>query len=763
MARRAPQLPETHRFSPHVRDRTSPVEGEGMPDQRSVAVWGSSGTEIIAGQIGEALQAHGFRVVRAGQAADVDVVLLSGSLTAAEADQVAARPGRLVPVAVGQFPDRDLPERLRTLNWVLWNGKDARESLAAIADACRSDLADYASSRSLESKVSAWLASGRDRDELIDSVKEVREAIASSGSAITPGTLPADQIGEFLARSLVAARQRRRRRWLRGGSWVALVGVGAVLLLNITTHVAHERERSNMALVASEGITGGRPDVQAIKVAALLADRLTDGTADVALASSLAALLSDPWPRAMLGNVSDKAVNAMAVAADENSAWVASGTGRLVKWDLRQGKSLGSVALGSPVYDVVASDDLSVALATTAGKLHLVTPLGTATYDVDADHVAMAPSGRVAVVSSQGKAIPLSISGTTVSLGAPREAGKILDLAVLGGTVPAALVRRDQQVDVVDVRDGRRLWTAPIGPDELETGALASTGAVALTHHGALMFRAAGGAALKPTGVRVPDLVPALEVTALGQVFAWSGPDGVVGYDTTLGVPLPTICSGTAELVEMSSSSDGSFMTCRARGVQSLWALERPRPPVAAAPVTSARGTPPLAEVSLAGPHTVTVRTGAGVAGQSLAVTAAPTAADPAGAVRLPGDTVLEGSLTTVVAAGSGPTFAVGTSQGEVVELDLIDGRAVALDARWRAPDSSPVRRLSYQAGRLTATTTTATWDVPSCTGCGRQPTKLLQAVRSRQLACYPASLQDVTPGRYLEPLGTRLCGGEGL
>lgn len=733
-----------------------------MPEQRSVAVWGSAGTEAIAGQIGDALAAHGFRVVSPDQTADVDVVLLSSTLTSGEADQVAARAGRLVPVAVGQFPDTDLPERLRTLNWVLWNEKDPRESLSTIAAACRSDLADYASARSLESKVSAWLASGYDRNELIDNVKEVREAIAASGSATT-GNLPTDRIGDFLARSLVAARQRRRRRWLRGGSWAALVGLGAVLLVNITTHVAHERERSNMALVASEGITGGRPDVQAIKVAALLADRLTDGTADIGLASSLAALLSDPWPRAMLGNVSDKAVNAMAVGADENSAWVASGTGRLVKWDLRQGKSLGSVALGAPVYDVAASDDLTVALATTAGKLHLVTAAGTETYDVDVDHVAIAPNGRVGVVSSQGKAIPLSITGTSVSLGTPREAGKIIDLAVLRGTVPAALVRRGQQVDVVDVRDGRHLWTASIGPDELETGALASSGAVALTHHGALMFREAGGDALKPTGVRVPDLVPALEVTARGQVFAWSAPDGVVGYDTTLGVPLPTICGGTAELVAMSSSTDGSFMTCRARGVQSLWALERPRPPAAAAPVTAARGTPPLEEVSLAGPHTVTVKTGSGVGGQSLVVTAAPTAGDPAGAVLLPADTVLEGSLTTVVVAGSDPTFAIGTSQGEVVEMDLIDGRAVALDARWRAPDSSPVRQLSYQAGRLTATTTTATWDVPSCIGCGRQPTKLLQAVRSRQLACYPASLQEVTPGRYLEPLGTRFCGGEGL
>jgi WD40 repeat protein len=179
---------------------------------------------------------------RAIEASDAFVFVISPDSVSSEfcEQEVAHAAGlnkRIVPLALRQVPDTELPEEIRFRNWIPVDGEGPFEAgVERVVAALETDLEWERQHTRLTVKALEWDAAGRDRSFLLRGADlKAAERWLAAGADKDPGPTALEQ--EYL----VAARQSatRRQRALVGGSVaVAVVAIGLLIFALISRSAA---------------------------------------------------------------------------------------------------------------------------------------------------------------------------------------------------------------------------------------------------------------------------------------------------------------------------------------------------------------------------------------------------------------------------------------------------------------------------------------------------------------------------------------------
>jgi WD40 repeat protein len=717
---------------------------------------------------------------RSGQHSEV-VLLSQGGMENLQFLHAVGTSGghRRVPVVIDVIDGARLPEDLRQLNWIPWDDDNPERACAQILSASQTDLSVYRHARSTEAKALAWHGSQRGRDELITDLKQVKRLIAERAREGEQAGRHAEQrrlVEEFLQASV--RRGKALRRWRRLRIAVAVAAVPFVALAGLG--LFHWREQAvveaQLQIATSDGMSDLRPEVQSVKMAALvLRQEASPKGPNPAVVSQLAAAVAEPWPESIFGTESSKALNSVALLDDPSLAVGADGGGNVSSWNIRTGERLWVRPVGRRVLQIVAaSRDGAVVAAADDQAVHV---LGQGKAEVRAVAVPGAPQvmgvsndGRWLVYAVGGKIHRVDVSSASAPSVTVGSFDDVLAIRVSRTGAILAMVRSSNRVTVLDTATGRARWTAVVAHDPLMSGALAADGSVAVTGPGHQVYWSDGRAALQPTGQYVPDLLTAMAATSNGLLVWSSAAQGTQVYDVWNHLQLPPICRELSIAYDLVLSPAEDRVDCAGAGVHDVWRLGIDRPTATAPPGLA--GTQSLQVTRSGGPVSGVTGTSQGL----LQVTLTGVAAGQGGLVTLdPSGATLRGTgvSSSPVAFGSqgstgkpsavaltpdGATLAVGSDSGDVTEYDAVNGRALVRSSRWQAPDHSIVRRIGYKSDGMTVTTDTFVWRISSCTGCSAHPDRLVTRVMQRQMPCYQADLQRVVPADLLGRLGTRLC-----
>lgn len=750
-----------------------------MAELHRVMVVAADGDQVVAGQIGDFLLAQGFEVTlpdAQGRAPGVTMVVLLSPSAVAEPGFVEglkfAVGARVVPIANGTFASDGIPEALAQLNWLQWDSHRPRRTLDQIAAAIRTNLVEYNTARNVEAAAWAWQAGGRETEGLLTRVGDVESASSRvQAHAALRGSSPDTTVVEFLGQSSVRARRLRRRRRRRMFVWTALGVILSVLVVVLVRTKEQTRQQYLLEFaMLNPSIAQTHAHAQAIKMAYLIGHPDTNDVVRQFAAIQIVSALSESWPTAVVGFDAEWSVNALTPYGDGTRAWVASGSGSLLDYDIEQNRVVTQVLVSDHLYGVAATPDGRTALAADAENVYLIRDGRSEPLDVAADVgtgdvvLAIAPDGLAgAVRSTDGALVGLDLTATGADRLHTSTWDEVLDVrpAAAGGAV--ALARRGDTVYVVDPMDGRIRWQQLLPTGGLEAGAVSPSGAVAYAA-GRMLWSSDGIGPLIATGQGTPDAVTAMMLTDGGRIYYSGTAVGTPGYDTALRIPLPAICSDYVYVLGLIQFGDGTVV-CQDYGLVSLWPAVRPSPPTSVPSSVPVAAAGRLVEVigSSDGLVALTVRTADGaLSTQRWNTTGARISAAP-DATSTPGNAPLRGTVTAWAVAPGGDTAAIGTSFGDVIEFDITGGGTTVLDSRWSAPDHAAVTGLTYDGGGLQVGTVTATWTVASCAGCGADPEVARQAVLDRQLPCYPSNLDNVIPEDARDGMGIGLCTGSGL
>lgn len=760
-----------------------------------VAVLATDADALVAEKIRTYLGENGIRSIEETTKAEHStVVLLSADSVRdraflARVDGVG--PTRLVPVAMGAVPTANLPEVLCTINWILWDPNDPQRACANILSATQTDLDHYRIARSVEAKAHAWESGGRNKFELLVSRGELREAIADS-AALQPDT-GGDQdpvIGDFLSASRLHVRKLTWKHRRRLAVWtvmtVVLVFVGGFFFISKRDAI----QTQQLQYIAHGPSTDRRPDVQAIKMAALLVHEVAIGKGlDPGLVNGLADDLSEPWPMALLGEESPKSLNALAFDDDPSRIWGADGGGEVAAWSLKAGTRGPARKAGVLLSQVAVTPD-GHTIATSDGTKVRVLHDGRATTTVTAkssvQDLVLSRNGSWLAYHAGDQVFSIDLSGVTLTPKPSPKYDRVLDLqATTGGIL--ALVRQGDHVAVVDVVDGHERWRSTEPTSELEKGAVAPNGGVALSSPSGQVLWSGGRAPLMATGQYTPDLLTAIAVTSDGLVLYSANAIGTRGYDAKVGVRIPDVCRELATVVRLTLSPDEKRLSCDGQGMHSIWSLEglRPQGPAKRAPGSAGRGAAVsetesgegmvsvhgakgfIVSASVTPEGYLKLESRKGLTGPAerrllIDVTGASVRSGDKLPVLLPGTIHSDAPPSFLAIAPNGSTLAVGSADGSLTELDVIGTHTIIRAHRWVAPDRAAIRSVVYEGRELVVTTDSAVWRVPSCAGCGATPLALVAIVMRRQLPCYPADLTKIVPAEDLKLMKVRLCAAPG-
>ncbi|MGW6194814.1 WD40 repeat domain-containing protein [Kribbella sp. NPDC055110] len=718
------------------------------------------------------LMGKDVQIVPADQA-DSLVVLLSASAARDRGwltEITQAVGARIIPVRVGPLGSDGLPGELSILNWIIWDPDTPDRSCALVFASSQTDLDSHRVTQGLSSRARIWVAGGRRDDALLDDLDEVASARAAQldGADAKHSGLIAEFVERSATKVAAARRRRRRKRVVR-----YLLGSVAVVTIIALVFVARAQMQSfTLSQSASDAVADRRPDVQAIKDAATIMQSRENGKpADRSDVQRLVTALSYPWPRAFVGMEWTKAANGFAFLEDDKTAVVVDGGGLLVWYEVMTGRSVHSLDIGLergiPEHVVSSLDGATVAVAadsalfvvSRSGGIEQTLPLAARDLQLTSDGHAL-----VALVDNDLVTIHKVDNRWTAAQG--RHYDDVLDLISTPAGSLSALVRIGGRIVVVDAVTGgvKSAWAFPA--HTFEAGALGADGSVVLKAADKQIYWARStDRSLQPSGISTADVVDALAILPGGLVVMSSRPKGTQLYLMPDGVSLGVICDELSYVGSVIVSPDGQLLACHSGGGFAVWSVQG-RAPIARAMPHQLRPTgAPVAVSSPDGLVAVAKATRSGLIEVQLR-SGAVLRLDPGGRASgqaqspppLQDVLTFSGEVTSLQLENAGSTLLLGTSDGVVLEVDVVSGSAL-MSSRWQAADRAAVRRVEPIAdGYLRVTTDTFVWKTLSCAGCAGSPDRLIEQTRVRLLNCSPSSVNPVVPNRFVKALGIRIC-----
>ena len=653
---------------------------------------------------------------------------------------------------------------LAALNWILWDSWPLSVREAKLLTSVRLDLADFRSAQGLEADALAWEASGRDSDYLMADPARVRRMQSLLADAGNPVGI-SQRAAAFIAASLGATRLFRRRKYRR---WAIRAAVAVVVVIVIVTGIAAVRRLDKAAFsdaVLGFDSTGSNDPVAALRAAGAVERLLRDGQ-DVPLGAfrRLTDILARPWILASLGSQWDVAVNGSVFAADGRHIYFADGRGTITLWDpdtmstvWRRQVSAESLywLFGSPdgrwVAAIDADDQLSLFDTEPWRRVAVldgVSGVVSLAVDGSGSHVAyLTGSGELYAATAGSADRPRLVRHFDATYDVGRR-----------GTAPVALVRDGDELQIMDALTGEALDRALVPGSENEAAALGPDGTtVAVAGADRQLWFGQGLGDLRPTGHALLGAVLTLAVSPLGDVVYDTVAQSGQLFDTTTGVLLGTICEASRSAERYSFSPDGRRVVCGfppTVAVQDLDDLRPlPRTPDDAdmfrsgSARGSAAGPVQSIEVQPSQLIRVSIHSDDGDVEHYL---------DPMGRAFNPRaadsdwptfeeapsfslDPQFAGTPTVVGVDDAAGTILVGSSDGTVTELDVLDNGQLYRTSRWTTPDGGPVTAIGWSAdGRrvLAETGNGNVWQGFSCRGCRRDPELVLDAIADRWLGC---------------------------
>jgi WD40 repeat protein len=533
---------------------------------------------------------------------------------------------RIVPLALREVPDADIPEEIRFRNWIPVDGEHPFEAgVDRLVSALETDLEWEHQHTRLTVKALEWDGSARDRSFLLrGSELSGAELWLAAGADKDPGPSGVEQ--EYLLAARAAAS--RRQRGLVGASLaVAAVSVGLLIFALISRSQAISARNTARAqaltaksrALAAESQTQLAVDPERSVLLASAAVR-TSPTSD-ALFALRAALDASPiryrLADAGLQSCSPGLALSPTVAFSPNGQRVAEGVcgGTVVIADARTGTVIRRVHISAPAAAIAYNGTGSLLAIAGGGRIVLVDPANGVIRDQSpslheiassrvifspvAPEVAFGGEGGVTLWNfhtgairqlalTPGQRPPSVLSGGPP----PRPAGRrprggfsLLpppnalsfspDGRLLAVALPASLPGAPGLL-VLDVTRDRILARSANAADSVEFSPDGHELAVAETQspNGRIVIRDPRTLALRRTLVRLPGVeASAVAFSPDGSRVLYGGFDGTAGLvSAASGQPLVSYLGQTAAISEVAFSPDGRLAaTASQDGTLRVW------------------------------------------------------------------------------------------------------------------------------------------------------------------------------------------------
>jgi hypothetical protein len=631
----------------------------------------------------------------------------------------SARAERVIPVRLQELTE-PAPERLRSINWLVWDAANTTATLASLVSALYADPRLHQRFRQLAHEADAWQQDSRRADLLLEDYGAAQQAhdllaTLAADDQVTPSPVTV----EFVEKSLAVARRlRRRRRRRRVAAAVVLVVTAAAISSAISgIKLGAKINRASLVTAGDSAILDQLPEWSAVQAAELL----VHGSAqEQELArATLVRALGNPWRLSEFDFI-DSGTAAVPFNGGEKTAVLAlAHTGSAVAiLDNRTGTLLSAFALRGHFRHLdVAPDNASVVLAdpglavlNVASHVGRVV-VGKGTFDVrvlaNEEFVTWTSGGFIQLRDRSGKVIrTLPRSHKVVAI----ETGS-------AGGAAALIETRKGAYEIVDVVTGKvyaraRLPVpAPSGIGDLSPDLRR---AVIAAGDGQLWtFGVAEAAA--PTGIATPTDVHGVLWRSEGRLIVVSDSQAGQVFALPEGENLGHVCWGLPSVQTLRGDRTANVIACDARAV---WMV--PRGPIARpmGPLSSKKGARGrYASIDVKGSR-YRIRL-EGALGS--------------------GDTAWTAPLNTTITAAAfdqdGRELVLGgdNSGVAIVGITATGARTTVL---WQTPDGSPITAVGWDTrGPLARTAAGNTWRVPTCSGC-QTDAGLLATLRSRLTGC---------------------------
>ena len=555
-------------------------------------------SDIVAGLDRLGVDAAAPATLGQGELRAVVVILSAGALSDSSwtLRLEPLRTERLVPVAVGEFAENEVPQFLRELNWAIYQPHD-HGFLARLYAGINTDASRYRDARDTRALAERWQASGRSADFLIDDIREVNRRIASAGSAeggdplvpddevvwltgsfrdrigfVLGGVPEADAVPTWMTRTiavwltvfrgtldkmvtaeattpiafLTASRRHAailRRQGIRRAIFrVALAGVAAAAMVFsfVTFRQAILKNTNAVSFAYGDVARTNRPDLAAIKAGGSLVDSGTYTSDDGRLRIAVDAL-SQHWPLGYLpsGTSAFYATRFL----DDGSILGIDWGGTIWNWDSELNPRTETVngLAGMQRGDISGSGDM---LVTSDGANLTLVRRGTMVGKIGQfDHVSqlrLARSEDRLMIQSENAVYVLSgLDGRPSSPTKLGDYDAILDMAQTVDGHVAALAKRDGSLEVV--HDDGTVRKVGAAPTTINNGALAADGESFALDVDGTIWTSTGGPA-RSSGIVIPGVDLAMDMTADGLVLVSDRTRGSWLADPSLGISLGTFC-----------------------------------------------------------------------------------------------------------------------------------------------------------------------------------------------------------------------------
>ncbi|HEY9735092.1 MAG TPA: toll/interleukin-1 receptor domain-containing protein [Trichocoleus sp.] len=428
------------------------------------------------------LTADWWEEIKSGiDAADMFVFVLSPDSVASrvcgeEVDYAVANQKRLVPIVRREgFDMEQVRPALGRHNWLFFReGDDFDTAFEALVTTLKTDLDHARAHTRLLVRAREWQAKQRDPDYLLrgGDLEEAEDWLtAGSGKQPYPTDLHREYISSARkAETLRQAQQRRRlRTFLAVVAGLAVVSAGlAVFALFKQREAAAQRERAyQLAKVTfARQLAAEAQDIDQNQLAQLLT--MEQLGAETAIALGLAALPEEQ--QAMLQGLTPQRIaisktgQFMAVLTRADSrVQGASGSGRLLAWNLSTKALVLEIETSPPLVDVNFSPDDQLLTATTQSGELRIWRVGSSRYELintitahssPLTESAFSPQGRYLITADRGGVARVwdirTLQNPTVSP---------LSTLLHRGAVSALDVSQDEQYVITGSRDRTlRLW-----------------------------------------------------------------------------------------------------------------------------------------------------------------------------------------------------------------------------------------------------------------------------------------------------------------